>query len=55
MVFESVISTVEISNNQARKLTKAILNMQIIYLTKIINIQKKIYLEEEIPRNQNNP
>ena len=40
-------------NNEAWKLTKAILSVQSFYLKKINN-KKKLYFEEEIAENKNN-
>ena len=55
MLFETVTRTIKNSNDQARKLTKTILNVQSIYLKneliidnkKLIDNKKKLYFVEK--------
>ena len=44
MLFETVISTIKNSNNQARKLIRATLNMQYFHLKNLLTIRKNITL-----------
>ena len=55
MLFETVISNIKSSNNQARKLTKTILNMQNFHFIKITSNTKKLNSEEKIAENANTP
>lgn len=54
MLFETVTGTIKSPSDQARKLTQTILNMQRFYL-KVIKNKNKIYFEEKMVENKNNP
>ena len=47
MLFETVISNIKNSNNQARKSTKTILNMQNFHFKKLLAIRKNLTLRKK--------
>ena len=50
MLFETVTSTVENSNNQANKLTKAISSLQSFYLKKKLITRKNFTLKKRLQK-----
>ena len=54
MLFETVISNIKTSSNQAKKLIRSILKMQDFHLKKNIINKKKLYFEGKNAESKNN-
>ena len=50
-----MINNIKNSSNQAEKLIRTILYMQDFHLKKLLITSKKLYFEEKITENKNNP
>ena len=50
MLFETVISTIKNSRNQAGKMVRTILNMQNVHLKKLLITRKKLNLRKKLQK-----